>query len=631
MGGIAGIVRFDGGPVDSMAVERMATALAHRGPDGLSAWTDHSAALVYAKLATSREAVRERQPIVADDGPVALVMHGRLDWPQNVRRELQDVGARTDVESDAELVLAAYRRWGEACVAHLEGDFAFVVWDARRRAVYAVRDRLGIKPLYYAITERELLFASEITALLASCLIRRVQNEGMLAEYLAGEWLTREETLWSGVRRLPAAHALVMDTRGARRTRYWLPRFGGRRARTSDQEHVERYKHLLFEQVRCRTRSHQLIGCELSGGLDSSAVLAVAAELRRQGRLDAPSLQAYTLDFSGDAQADEVDFARAAAEYAGVPCTAVLPSRPPVAWFVSQARTGAPPDFPNAVMFGDLRRRFVADGGRVLLTGEGGDQWLGGDQSAIADELYHGHWRAAARLARAEIAATGWRSGVRHMARRGLRPLLGEMPAPVRSVIQASRRLRRPARPEPAYWLAPRLQRLLADRRFERDRQQRAWRSSMAPAQASLFATLEDAQSAMITESVERLASANGVELRHPFDNAAMVQWAFDAPERLRSAAGARKIVHVEAMRGLLPDVVRLRYNKAEFSSVFRDRIEDILQGLQPLARDRFGDLLSQPGWARLSLTYQQGVPGGWTMWMLWGSYIVLQCRSSTE
>ena len=171
---------------------------------------------------------------------------------------------------------------GHECLSHIDGDFALVIWDARRQEAFCARDRMGNKPFTYYWTGKTLYFASEQQAILRQPEVTQLLNEDVVAEYLAAQWFSNSETLWQGILRLAAAHTMVVTPSGPSLNRYWAPDLQASLSFRSDQECAEYYRTLLFDVVRRLPRSIHPIACEVSGGLDSSAIFAVAETLRRE-------------------------------------------------------------------------------------------------------------------------------------------------------------------------------------------------------------------------------------------------------------------------------------------------------------------------------------------------------------
>lgn len=576
MSGIAGVIRFGGGPVEPGLVETMTSAMAHRGPDGIRHWATGGAALGQCMLRTTPESLEERQPLTNEDESLVLVMDGRVDNREELRRDLLGIGAELRDRSDAELVLRAYEVWGRECLAHVDGDFALVIWDLRTRTAFCARDRMGIRPFHYHWNGSTFAFASDLRALLGLPWVRQELNEGMLAEYLAAEWYSRDETFWKGILRLVAAHRMDVGRAGPRPERYWQPDVDRFLPFRRDEEFVEAYRELFADTVRRQSRSHLPVGFEVSGGLDSSAVFCVAERLRRSGSLPAPAIAGYTLAFPDDAAANELEYGRAVGELTGVEIREVPPTQMPLSWYQEEATFFQDfPGYPNGTMSLDLRRLARERGCRALLGGAGGDEWLGGSGGRVyyAEELASGRWGNVWACLRTDLDEIGFGATADAFLRSGAFPLL---PAGVRRVARYVRgkALRRAGEPAPDRfdWLAEPSRGALVERRRACEAAGRFRRETEG--QRGLWRRLSDAYIALARELEERAASRIGLELRHPMNAPRLVELAFATPERLRQRGRVRKYAHVEAMKGVLPERVRERRTKAEFSVVFRRQLD---------------------------------------------------------
>ena len=202
MSGIAGIIRFDGAPVEPGLIAKMTAAMPYRGPDGINHWVRGPVALGQCMLRTTWESHAETQPLTNEDETLILVMDGWLSNWEELRAELLAKGAPLRTRADAELVLRAYETWGKDCLSRIDGDFAFVIWDQRVREAFCARDRIGNKPFNYHFDGKTLVFASELHAILGLPWVPEVLNEGMIAEIASDEWMSREETIWTGIYRI---------------------------------------------------------------------------------------------------------------------------------------------------------------------------------------------------------------------------------------------------------------------------------------------------------------------------------------------------------------------------------------------------------------------------------------------
>ncbi len=278
MCGIAGILNFDPRrPVSREAVERMCAVTRHRGPDDHGLYLDGNVGLGFNRLSII-DLEGGRQPMSNEDGRVWVVFNGEIYNFRELRAELEGRGHRFATRSDTETIVHAWEEFGEDCVDHLRGMFAFAVWDARRRLLFAARDRLGIKPFYYFHGPDFFAFASELKSLAELEATPREIDAEALPGYLRHRYVIGPRTMLKGVRKLlPGECVTVRDGRVARR-RYWrLPLDGVRRI--AEAEALERFEALMDETLRRHLIADVPLGAFLSGGLDSSAVVAWMAKL----------------------------------------------------------------------------------------------------------------------------------------------------------------------------------------------------------------------------------------------------------------------------------------------------------------------------------------------------------------
>ena len=280
MSGIAGIVHFDGAPIDPGLVERMTGAMAPRGPDGIDHWRKGPVALGQCMLCTTPESLEEKQPLSNEDESLVLVMDGRVDNWQELRRELLGRGAVLRDRSDAELVLRAYEAWGEECPDRIIGEFVFFIWSARQRQLFGARDAAGTRHFYYHSGNGWFAFASEIKGLLALERIEPKLNESRLLDYLVDEFDRDDEigTFYQGIDRMPAGHAMSVTAQGVKIWRYWNPENLPALNFSSPEKCAEAFLDQLRVAVKCRLRSIGPVGAMLSGGMDSSSIVGLISK-----------------------------------------------------------------------------------------------------------------------------------------------------------------------------------------------------------------------------------------------------------------------------------------------------------------------------------------------------------------
>jgi asparagine synthase (glutamine-hydrolysing) len=375
MCGIAGIVASDRLHADERArLTRMRDVLAHRGPDDAGLYSDDYAGLAHRRLSIV-DLAQGHQPLANEDGTIHVAFNGEIYNHADIRPILEAAGHRYRTRCDTETIVHAYEEWGDACVERFRGMFAFAVWDARRRRLLLARDRMGIKPLYWAMVDGRLLFGSEIKAILESGLIRAEANDRAIPELLGTRYLSGTETLFKGIYRLLPGHLLTFHLGGAVTRQWWDVPVGEENpavARLSDAEAVAEFRARLEDAVRTRLMSDVPLGMFLSGGLDSSAIAALMARM-----IDRP-LETFSVAFRQRAFS-ELDYARqvVTAIHAN-PHEIVIDEAdffgalPRLVWHEDE-----PIAHPSSVplyFVSKLAREHVT----VVLTGEGSDELLAG-------------------------------------------------------------------------------------------------------------------------------------------------------------------------------------------------------------------------------------------------------------
>lgn len=280
MCGFAGIFHLSTPkPVDPARVERMCDAIAHRGPDGFGVWTAPGVGLGHRRLSII-DIAGSPQPMASSDGRAMLLFNGEIYNYRELRDELRETGAQFHTDGDGEVILAAWQRWGPDCVTRLHGMFTFAIYDLGQRSLFLARDRLGVKPLFLAqLSDGSLIFGSELKALTAHPLLRREADPLAVEDYLAWGYVPDTRSILKGVEKLPAGHSLLLR-HGApmpRPVQWWDVSFAERRKGSAADLEAE-LLHLLRQAVTSRMVADVPLGAFLSGGVDSSSVVALMAE-----------------------------------------------------------------------------------------------------------------------------------------------------------------------------------------------------------------------------------------------------------------------------------------------------------------------------------------------------------------
>jgi asparagine synthase (glutamine-hydrolysing) len=375
--GIAGRVNFrTHAPVNPATLARMCQLIRHRGPDGEGVWADGAVGFGHRRLAVIDLSPAAAQPLHTADGELTITFNGEIYNFQEIRRDLEGRGCRFTTRSDTEVILQAYREYGPSCLGRLRGMFAFAIWDARARRLFAARDRAGKKPFYYREDADGLAFASEPKAFLAEPSFVPEPDAEALFQYLSFQYVPSPASAFRGVRRLPPAHYILAADGRVTLHRYWTLSYGPKLP-WAEREAEDALLERLREATRLRLVADVPVGAFLSGGIDSSLVVALMAEA-------APGpVKTFSIGFE-ESGYDERSHARVVAERFGTDhhelvvrpdAVAILPK---LVWHYGEpyADSSAIPTFYLA----EMTRRSVT----VALNGDAGDESFAGYQRYVA-------------------------------------------------------------------------------------------------------------------------------------------------------------------------------------------------------------------------------------------------------
>lgn len=411
MCGIYGILALDGTRRHDPAVlARMGDAMVHRGPDDSGAFTDGELLLGMRRLSII-DVAGGHQPIASEDGQVVVVCNGEIYNFRELRRELEAAGHQFATHSDSEVAVHAYEEYGDAFLNRLDGMFGLALWDRRRRRLVVARDAIGIKPLYYRLDAREFAFASEAKSLLAVPGVPARLDPEALAQYLSVGYVCAPNSMFEGMRKLEPGTALIAEAGKVRAHRYYhLPsRIDDTR---SEQQWAEAVRGEIERAVRDQMVSDVPIGAFLSGGIDSSAVVAFMS------RHSAQPVKTYAIGFHGSSGAqlyNELPYARQVAGQFGTDHHEILVQPdvatllPQLVWHLDEPVADAA--FITTYLVSQFARRDVT----VILSGVGGDELFGGYKRYL-DEHYRGIYRRIPALIRDVLIApiAGWLPSDRH-------------------------------------------------------------------------------------------------------------------------------------------------------------------------------------------------------------------------
>ncbi len=533
---IAGIINGDRAPVSRELLDAMTSAMKDRAPDGCDLWCSGHVGFGHAMLRIPPESEKQHQPCTLD-GRVWITADARIDGRPELIAQLRSAGRLVPEEApDAELILHAYHAFGEPFLEHLIGDFAFALWDDRSEELICARDHFGVRPFYYARTDSAFLFASDIDALLAHPAIGATLDENAVGDFmLLGSYHDAEATIYRDVRCLPAASRLSVHRTAFHVRRYWEPPVDVPVRYRDRLEYVEHFRELMTLAVHDRLRADH-VALELSGGMDSTAVAAIAAARARTGGC---ALTAYTNTCNQlFPEEQEGHFAGMVAAHLSIPI--VLRELGAYSLFERLGspalKTAEPSSNPYLAFFHDTLAHIGRTGARVVLSGQGGDAML---DNTFA---YHAHLLRSGRVARlvvellSHIRHTGsFRGmGIRYTLKEGLGTGNRRSPSP-------------PGRPPFPDWLDPGF--------VERTRLGERWDAAWATLQGS-DGTFEQLRLPWLSRTFSSYEMFKlPMVARHPFFDVRLATFMLGVPGFVKSD---KKILR-EAMRHALPEPVRTR------------------------------------------------------------------------
>ncbi len=554
--------------------------------------------------------------MTSEDGRFVVVFNGEIyNYPQ-LRVELEADGAFFRTTSDTEALLHLYARHGAEMLHRLRGMFAFAIWDEARRGLFLARDPYGIKPLYTANDGWTFRFASQVKALLAGGHISRdPEPAGIVGFHLFGS-VPEPFTLYRDIRRLEGGCSITVRPGKIDRRRYFDIDPAKRIRYRTDAEYAEHFESLFREAVRCRLRNIDGVAAELSGGLDSSLVVGIAQRLFREGRAPAPRFETFSIKFD-DPQADERSFIDDVAGMWGLETNWSPPFFAKFSDFLADIRRYR--SFtarPNSVMDTLMHRAMRERGFRVVLTGQGGDQWFGGSPDCFTELLCGFRLVELFRLLRDEAAyptrVLGRQRLLTLLLRRTLWPLVPPRPKFFINRLRGAR-------------LVPPFVNVEFARKLDLERARNASTRQLRGlsfTQRTMYQVLNLGISIHFAEVNERECALAGLEGRHPFYDRRVIEFAFAIPEDQRCRPRATKYIFRQPGHGLLPESVRQRRDKAEFSSLLVHGLEDVTNALG--GEGAFGSFdVVQRGWVdaeQFRLVYRERMRNAASanLWPLW-------------
>lgn len=570
MSGLVGLWNLDGRPLEEGILSKLSAALAHRGPDGEGVWQQGPVGLACQLFKVTPEAAQETQPLVHPSGAV-VVFDGRLDNRDELLRDLKGSPNLTRQSPDPVLVLAAYETFGEAFPERLNGDFALGLFDPRRRQLLLARDAIGLRPLYYCRTGDTFIFASEIKAILAHPQVTPRPNDDLVAEFLTQKFSldNRGETFFAGVTSLLPGRLAIISPQGLVTRQHWDFDTQGRIRLKSFEDYTEAFRHHFEEAVRRRLRSAYPVAVSVSGGLDSSSIFCQGETLRRQNPERYPAVLGLSYIFPDGSPADEKAFLK---EIEGLYGTTIarVPSGP-----LTLAARPATEIWQVEVPFLEwdavhqMQRAARQQGARVLLSGYFGDETTA-NCAYLMDLFRRLRWGEVWSRLQALNHSLGDRDSNTYT--RSFFQNLVRYHAP-EGLFAWLRRLRDTLRP--SVWDQPWHTAWVRQRSLEsmtrKGRNNRRFASVHAEA---LYKDLKSLYTLTRLELWHKSAAMNGLELACPFLDRDFLSFILQSPVEIYTGTGVQKGILRAAMGSLLPEGIRNRREKADFTALGNEGVE---------------------------------------------------------
>jgi len=540
-----------GARVSGESITAMLNTIVHRGPDDAGVHEGGQAAIGVRRLKII-DLEGGHQPISNEDGTVWVVYNGEIYNHAAIRRELEARGHRFATVCDTEVIVHAWEEYGERLVDRFHGMFGFAIWDSRSSTLCIGRDRLGIKPIYYSWDGVRLVFGSEIKALLASGHVAPELDYQSLYHYIGYEFVPAPATMFRGVCKLPPGNLLRVRNGSLDILPYWDVRFEP--VEQSEEEYIAGIRRLLGEAVEKRLMSDVPLGVFLSGGLDSTAVVAYARQASTQ------PIPTFTIGFA-DPTFSEWDYARRAAKYYGTEHHEIVidPITPELietaVWHLDEPMTDL-----SAIPFYILCKR-AREHVTVCLSGEGGDEVFVGYDRFIASKLHHGVYSripGAVRRGMLEplvgrLSDQDQKKGAVNVLKRfvegaALPAEAGHMRWQYFSSSEQDRRL-----------FAPQFLARVRQDPFEPIRRCRAKAHATDRLSEECYVDLRLTMPDSVLMKVDKMSMANSLEVRVPFLDHALVEFAARVPSHHKFPGVKTKAIYRKAMQGVLPDFILQR------------------------------------------------------------------------
>jgi len=554
-------------------INRMCGAIMHRGPDDQGVRVVGDVALGMRRLSII-DVAGGHQPISNEDGSVTIVFNGEIYNYRELRKELAAKGHRFQTLSDTETVVHAYEEYGAECVNYLRGMFAFAIWDERSETLTLARDRVGKKPLHYAVVNGSLIFGSEIKSLLAHPAVKASVNFNAISSYLSFGYISGQATAFQGITKIPPGHILTFRNSQISLCQYWDFNYGGISGTVSDEkerEYIAQLRELLTESVRLRLVGEVPLGAFLSGGIDSSTVVAFMARM-----MDRP-VKTFSIGFT-EGSHDELEFARLTAsrfktqhhEFVVTPDVCQIVEE--IVWHHDEPFADVS-SIPTYVV-SKMAREYVT----IVLSGDGGDEIFGGYERYLIDQSKESSVKLPRVLRRDLFGWLGQNLPRKAYGKNYLRNLSLDSDARyIDSVCLFHDAAKREL-------LSPEVNRAIGEYDpIKAYRDLFARPASLERLDHLLYLDSKTYLPGDILTKVDRMSMAHSVETRCPLLDHKLIEFAQSLPACLKVKGRSGKYILKQAMAGIIPDKIIHRRKQGFAVPIrkwFRDELREMLHDI---------------------------------------------------
>ena len=594
MGGIVGLFHLNASPVDERLLQQMiAIASRRRGNDKVGHFVDAPIGMGHCQFYTTEESYRERQPLSDESSQLCIVCDGRVDNREELVSQLA-INAKERVIADVELILAAYKKWGSDCLNQIVGDFAFVVWDKKQQRLFCARDYAGVRPLFYAYVNHTFIFGSTIEQFYQHPLLSADLNDEYMVDFLLHPVtgpLSTSGTAIKQIKRLPPACYLWVNRNGVGSpVEYWSPANIKEIYYSNPIDYAEGFREVFRTAVKGHIRNKGPVASELSGGLDSSSIVSMAAELYENREVPNNGFVALSKSYEDFPEADETEYQQIVTEKYNL-IHQTIPSGDRL--FMHNMASGLCPDEPYGIYLTYDEQRVTPEaandfGATVLLTGVGGDEILHGNPLYLSDLLWSGKLRTLLTELK-KWARVKNMSYLYALTEFGIKPQLPHFLDPFLSTL-----FRKPIE----FWYSfdqdtgPMIPEWL-DKRFAQDMSVTKRLRDLLPdkncRKASMIPEYRMLRASNQAQGTQLICCPLSVEIRQPFYDKRLVEYVMGIPMPYRITVDERgepvgKLLIRNGLKGILPERIRVRQDNPNFG-------RHALVGLQATLPELLADL----------------------------------------